>query len=194
MPARSADFYLTCYFQSIVTLFPPPTPPLPHHHHPFLSLFFTAMQQPQAARLHGNLSRSVPGEGEWAGLTSVWPFTRGHCQLAQHGTQHPAIWCHHIRPASPDWGSGPVLSCWCERDRHRQQLIHVAGRVVRTVDSLTFRWVGESPRWIVGRGRVKIRQTAVTGFLFGKKLYAFESQRQSDNRLILFRRLQLGFK
>lgn len=151
------------------------------------------MQQPQATRLHGNLSRSVPGEGEWAGLTSVWPFTRGHCQLAQHGTQHPAIWCHHIRPASPDWGSGPVVSRWCERDRHHQQLIHAAGWAARAADSLTLRRVGESPRCIMGRGRVKIRRTAVTGFVFEKKLYAFEPRRQSDNRLILLPVRQRGY-
>lgn len=46
---------------------------------PFSSL---PRSKPQATRLYGNLSRSVPREGEWAGLTSVWPFTRGQCQLA----------------------------------------------------------------------------------------------------------------
>lgn len=37
---------------------------------------------------------------------------------------------------------GPVVSRWCERDRHHQQLIHGAGRAARTADSLTFRRVG----------------------------------------------------
>lgn len=36
---------------------------------------------------------------------------------SQHGTQHPAIWCHHIRPAGPDSGFGPVVSRQCEWDR-----------------------------------------------------------------------------
>lgn len=43
---------------------------------PFLSFH----RHTAATNLHGNPSRSVPWEREWAELTSVWTLARGQCQ------------------------------------------------------------------------------------------------------------------
>lgn len=93
---------------------------------PFL---FIAMQQPQATRLHGNPSRSVPWEREWAGLTSVWPFTCGQCQHANmaHSILPYGAIAYVLLAQTLD--QGPFTSCCCERDRSTlepaQWLIHM---------------------------------------------------------------------
>lgn len=97
--ANSSDFYQTCYFQL------PVTPSLSFHPH-------TA-----ATYLHGNPSRSVPWEREWAELTSVWTLARGQCQhtnMALSILPYGAI-PYVLQVRAQEWG--PDVSCWSDRDQ-----------------------------------------------------------------------------
>lgn len=54
-------------------------------------------------------------KGEWAGLTSVWPFTRGQCQLANMAHSILPYGAIAYVPLARTRGSGPAVSRRCER-------------------------------------------------------------------------------
>lgn len=100
----------TCYFHSLLT-------PLPF----LLSSFFIATQQ--ATEPPVSMTTWAVVSHEEARLTRLAVHTWA-VPASQHGTQHPAIWCHHIRPAGPHPGSGRVVSCWCEHDSPAPEPVH----------------------------------------------------------------------